>query len=204
MARKGLAKEVFIQRALDIFMENGLRTTMDEISHQIRVSKHTIYEQFEDKTDLVRACLACLLRNRPDLVVPKKERLMECMYNSLYANMMAFFGKPSRFLIQVQRHYPDLYSEQVNPVIARVKEYLLALIRESMDNGYMRTDIQTDVMLSYMLKYVFLVASDSETMFFKYPPAEIFHNTIYPAMRGMLTNEGVRRMDKAIKEASKK
>lgn len=185
-------------------MEHSLRTTMDEISHQIRVSKRTIYEQFDDKTDLVRACLGCMLQHRPELVVPKKENLMDSLYHTLYANMMVFFGKPSRFLIQVQRYYPELYHEEVDPVVDNVRKYLVSLIEESRESGYMRADINTEILFSYMFKYVFLVASDNEAMFFKYSPSEIFHNTIYPIMRGMLTNEGLRRMDKVVGAAQKK
>ena len=65
MARKGTAKDVFIQRALDLFMKNGVRTTMDEISRKLKISKRTIYEQFDDKTDLLRACVELLISNIP-------------------------------------------------------------------------------------------------------------------------------------------
>ena len=46
-------KNNIIQRVLPIFLERGLKISMYEIAQSLSISKRTIYENFENKKDLI-------------------------------------------------------------------------------------------------------------------------------------------------------
>ena len=191
MARKGTAKDVFVQRALDMFLKNGVRTTMDDISRQLKISKRTIYEQFEDKTDLMRACVICLLKEEPELPAFNGERTLYELYCLLRENVMSLFGQRSTFIHNLNVYYPELFDELVKPVVDWAQNYIISSLRESMENGYVRTDVSLDVFFSYLLKFIFIITSDTENDFKKHTNYEIFQSTIVPMLRGVMTEKGI-------------
>ena len=204
MARRGTAKELFVQRALDMFLKNGVRTTMDEISRQLKISKRTIYEQFEDKTDLMRACVNCLLKDCPELPDQESDDIVGNIYLAVRDNVLNLFGQRSRFILSLQTYYPELYDELISPVIGKVLDYLQASFEKSKEKGFVREDFNAEVYFSYFIKYVFYITSDMDNLFKKHTHFELFHSAILPMLRGVLTEGGMCRMDAVIAENKKK
>ena len=53
-----LTKELIIETATKSFVENGVKSvTIDKIVKDLHTSKRTVYSHFEDKIDLLKACL---------------------------------------------------------------------------------------------------------------------------------------------------
>ena len=199
MARKGTAKEVFIQRALDLFMKNGVRTTMDEISRQLKISKRTIYEQFDDKTDLMRVCISSMIEAYPERSDPETDNVIEILYSLVKNNVMNLFGQRSRFIMNLHMYYPELYDEMIAPRIEDGKKYLLRLIYKGLEKGYVREDVNPEVFFSYMLRYAFYVTSDTDNLFKRCSHDEILHSALLPVIRGILTEKGQQEMDEISK-----
>ncbi|MBP5612844.1 MAG: hypothetical protein J6X35_01690, partial [Bacteroidales bacterium] len=48
-----------------------------------------------------------------------------------------------------------------------------------------------DVFFSYLLKFIFIITSDTENDFKKHTNYEIFQSTIVPMLRGVMTEKGI-------------
>ena len=129
MARKGTAKDVFIQRALDLFMKNGVRTTMDEISRKLKISKRTIYEQFDDKTDLLRACVELLISNIPTAPETNADNVMTKLYTLASVHVMGLLDRRNVFTKDLETYYPDLYQEMVAPLFDKRAKDMMVLFQ---------------------------------------------------------------------------
>ncbi len=204
MARKGTAKEVFIQRALDMFLKNGVRTTMDEISRQLKISKRTIYEQFEDKTDLMRACVARLMQQQVELPDLTTGDVVTTIYRVLREDSLNLFGQNSNFILNLQIYYPEIYDELFRPRLENVMEFVKSGMQKGMEEGYVCEDMNVDIYCNYLVKYIFQITSDTSKLFKRYTHFEIFHSSILPLLRGVVTEKGLRKMDEVIREMGKK
>jgi len=203
MARKGTAKDVFIQRALDLFMKNGVRTTMDEISRKLKISKRTIYEQFDDKTDLLRACVELLISNIPTAPETKDDNVVFKLYTLARVHVLGLLDRRSSFTMDLETYYPDLYQELIAPIFERRAEDMMVLFRIGIEKGLVRDDMDLDMHLHYLYKFFLYVASE-RNLHKQHTQKDIFQNLIYPLLRGILTEKGIREMDEVISASEKK
>ncbi|MBQ5533292.1 MAG: TetR/AcrR family transcriptional regulator, partial [Bacteroidales bacterium] len=147
MARKGTAKEVFIQRALDLFMKNGVRTTMDEISRQLKISKRTIYEQFDDKTDLLRACVELLISNIPTAPETNADNVVTKLYTLASVHVMGLLDRRNVFTKDLETYYPDLYQEMIAPLFDKRAKDMMVLFNVGIERGVVRDDMDLEMHL---------------------------------------------------------
>ena len=73
-----------------------------------------------------------------------------------------------------------------------------------MEEGLICKEMNEDVYCPYLVGFIYHVTSDSANMFKRHNHLEVFHSTILPLLRGVLTEEGIRKMDAAIREPEKK
>lgn len=175
---------------------------MDELSRSLRVSKRTIYEQFEDKTDLLKECICHMVENNPKIPVWDKDLAnhIQNMAQIFYENVAPLFGKRSIFYRDVKLYYPELYEELLIPVIKKLQDALLFNLKKGVKSESVRSDVAFEIFLANIVPFVFLFTTDSQGNMSKYSHAEIFMNTLNPFMRGVLTDKGVREWDEAIKK----
>lgn len=198
MARKGTAKEVFIDRVMTIYMKEGLHTTMDEISKRLKISKRTIYEQFKDKTDLIRSCVLHMQEQLPPYVEIKKGEVVPYLHDLLDNHVRCMFGDRARFMLNLQVEYPDLYKELCTPLLEKTKNHLISALEEGVSNGYVRPGFNTELLFSYLMKHVYLVASDNDHMGNHHALDDIFNHSLMLILRGILTEKGVKALDALI------
>ncbi len=194
MSRKGTAKEVFIQRTLDLFMNNGVRTTMDEISRQLKISKRTIYEQFDDKTDLLRACVELLISNIPTAPETKEDNVMVKLYTLAKVHVLGMLDRRSSFTKDLETYYPDLYQEMIAPLFEIRAKDMMALFKIGIEQGIVRDDINLDLHLHYLYKFFLYVASE-RNLHKQHTQKDIFQNLIFPLLRGIMTEKGLHELD---------
>lgn len=203
MARKGTAKEVFIQRALDLFMKNGVRTTMDEISRQLKISKRTIYEQFDDKTDLLRACVELLISNIPTAPETNADNVVTKLYTLASVHVMGLLDRRNVFTKDLETYYPDLYQEMVAPLFDKRAKDMMVLFNVGIEQGVVRDDMDLEMHLHYLYKFFLYVASENN-LHKQHTQNEIFRNLILPLLRGILTEKGIRELEDEISAFEKK
>ena len=198
MARKGTAKEVFIDRVMTIYMKEGLHTTMDEISKRLKISKRTIYEQFKDKTDLIRSCVLHMQEQMPPHIEIEKGEVVPYLHDLLDNHVRSMFGDRARFMLNLQVEYPDLYKELCTPLLEKTKNHLISVLEEGVPSGYVRPGFDTELLFSYMMKYVYLIASDNDNMGKEHTLDDIFNHSLMLVLRGILTEKGVKALDALI------
>lgn len=56
-----MTKEEIIIRCTEIFSSEGVKITTEELSHNLGISKRTLYSLFENKTNLIQECTVYIL-----------------------------------------------------------------------------------------------------------------------------------------------
>ena len=156
------------------------------------------YEQFKDKTDLIRSCGLHMQEQLPPYVEIKKGEVVPYLHDLLDNHVRCMFGDRARFMLNLQVEYPDLYKELCTPLLEKTKNHLISALEEGVSNGYVRPGFNTELLFSYLMKHVYLVASDNDHMGNHHALDDIFNHSLMLILRGILTEKGVKALDALI------
>ena len=102
-----------VPRALGYFLQYGFKTfTMDDLAHNLGISKKTLYEQFASKQILVDACLDYFLEmscKKTELFFAGKGSVIENIFMGQKEIENFFNMKSARPLWELKRYFPKTY-----------------------------------------------------------------------------------------------
>ena len=94
-------EQEIIEKARNLFMKYGLRSiTMDDLAHEIGISKKTLYQYFKDKADLILKITK--------LEIERMNEKMNTFFNK-DENTIDKMMKINKYLIEMRKkHLPTL------------------------------------------------------------------------------------------------
>lgn len=180
-------KKKIIATASRQFEKNGCkRITMDDIAHELGISKRTLYEHFSNKEELLRACL-----DQMDRIIQKAHCRVESTTSSplevtiILGRMHEYFSSKYHLMASdLKKYYPELMKNH-RPMEGVTGESMIEKwLRASAEKGYLRDDVdcrlsaETIVAISEHL----LVARLKEGV----PRQRMMHSFLITFIRGLL------------------
>lgn len=134
-----------IPRALGYFLQYGFKTfTMDDLAHNLGISKKTLYEQFASKQILVDACLDYALEmscKRAELFLVGEGSVIENIFMRQKEIENSFNMKSGRPLWELKRYFPKTY-ERMEVAFAKSNALFIdQLIERGLKEGFFRENI---------------------------------------------------------------
>lgn len=134
-----------IPRALGYFLQYGFKTfTMDDLAHNLGISKKTLYEQFASKQILVDACLDYALEmtcKRTELCFAGEGSVIENIFMRQKEIENSFNIKSGRPLWELKRYFPKTY-ERMDVEFAKSDALFIDMLFErGWKEGLFRKDI---------------------------------------------------------------
>ena len=134
-----------IPRALGYFLQYGFKTfTMDDLAHNLGISKKTLYEQFASKQILVDACLDYALEmscKRTELCLVGEGSVIENIFMRQKEIKNFFNMKSWRPLSELKRYFPKTY-ERMDVAFAKSDTLFIdQLIEKGLKEGFFRENI---------------------------------------------------------------
>ena len=134
-----------IPRALGYFLQYGFKTfTMDDLAHNLGISKKTLYEQFASKQILVYACLDYALEmtcKRTELFFAGEGSVIENIFMGQKEIENFFNIKSGRPLWELKRYFPKTY-ERMDLAFAKSDALFIDMLFErGLKEGLLRENI---------------------------------------------------------------
>lgn len=134
-----------VPRALGYFLQYGFKTfTMDDLAHNLGISKKTLYEQFASKQILVDACLDYALEmscKRIELFLVGEGSVIENIFMRQKEIKNFFNMKSWRPLWELKRYFPKTY-ERMDVAFAKSDALFIdQLIEKGLKEGFFRENI---------------------------------------------------------------
>ena len=134
-----------IPRALGYFLQYGFKTfTMDDLAHNLGISKKTLYEQFASKQILVDACLDYALEmscKRTELFLVGEGSVIENIFMRQKEIKNFFNMKSWHPLWELKRYFPKTY-ERMDVAFAKSDALFIdQLIEKGLKEGFFRENI---------------------------------------------------------------
>jgi AcrR family transcriptional regulator len=202
-----------IEGALKIFIQQGIRaTTMDDIAHQLGISKRTIYEHFQDKKELLM-----MMVEYAHAQMKKDDREMfGSSQNALEGFLKLMKKKRSRVniklmktLIELKRYYPEIIEEMRRKHSAEGLETLERVFIKGIEEGVFRVDLnpKTSAFLFSTQAHLFFTEQLNNMDLSTLDNAEIsvlqvFEDLFLNFLRGISTQKGIKIIEKYIINAN--
>ena len=184
--------------AMKLFTERGIRLVrMDDVAHEMGISKRTIYELYETKENLLYEVVINHFKHRQEVmeqVVTRCNNVMEILLEVYHMKVADFKNTNPLFFTEMIR-YPLLQKFLLEQNM-QMRENSLLFFRRGIDEGYFRDDLNYEMagmLFDAMGQYIM-----EKELYRSYSIEEIFKNIVFVSLRGLCTENGIRAIDKMV------
>ena len=180
---------------------------VDDLAHDLAVSKRTLYEMFADKEELLYHGIKHLFHNEAQEVQRSVNLLQQGIpaLFEIFDAMIARSAMRKRVMENLAKFYPELYErimiENRDYGLARLREQLTRLVEEGLVSKSVNIDLSITMFyytsMGLMRRHGRLVLPDGVT------EQDAFRYTIVNFFRGIATLKGVEQIDQYIAEKTK-
>ncbi len=188
-----------------MFVELGIKSIrMDDIAHTLGISKRTLYEMFTDKEELIYLCMKYLMDEQLRMVAETTaacDDKLEALFNG-FKLMLDGGERHHRMMTNLQKFYPAVFDrirvEHIRGGVSRLREVILSYI----DFGLINSNINVDLSITIFYYTATGVFGQRNNIILPEGVTEkgAFMYTIVNFFRGIATEEGVRQIDRLVKE----
>lgn len=188
-------EEEIIEKARNLFMKYGLRSiTMDDLSHELGISKKTLYIHFKDKADLILKITKLEINrmvDKMDTFFNENENTIDKMIKINKHLIEMRKNTPSNIKFDLQKYYPEINKE----LILITEEKMFKAIKENhiqgQKEGLIRVDLDIDIIASLQVCRSTIV--DNMINMLKNREFEHVLNEIFDYhIRGIATEKGLK------------
>jgi hypothetical protein len=112
--------------------------------------------------------------------------------------LQKMFVGDNRFLMAVKRLHPDIFRQTFEKHVESFKKHLIGIIKEGMNEGVFLPNINPDIIIDVIFT-IHRSLNNSQEFFEKYPPIELFKNTVLCYLRGISTQKGLELVSQTFK-----
>jgi len=187
-----------LDRATALFQQFGFkRVTMDDIAHQLGMSKKTLYQHIPGKDALVEAFVENLMTQAlgaaraifegPGDVVSITRTLIPLIHARLQTVTPVMMA-------DLERHWPHLW-DRINERRMSVLQLYLGHLVEARERGLVREEVNPKVMVRVIETVVREVANPHTILELEVPVGEVLQTFMTIMLRGALTDDAQRRFE---------
>lgn len=198
-----MEKVEMISRACEFLLSKHScrNVTMDEVASDLGISKRTLYENFENKGQLILECMEFMHNNifdKCNKIESKCENAFD-FFMSIVSLMWSISGEMFTFTSELKRVYPEIYkrvlTKHVQFARAKVNQFLVNAKKE----GFVKKDIDEEFFLNLIeLNMIYSSHPDFLKKNSKYTEKELKFKLLCTIMRGISSVEGVQYMDNKV------
>ena len=174
---------------------------MDDVAHELGMSKKTLYQYVSDKTELVqkvvehvRRCNFSAMKNKQDTELNAIEELIEV---SQYVNSQMKDYSPT-YEYDLKKYYPDIYRSLMSARRKLMYESMLANIRKGKKEGIYRKELDEKIIAKLHLLRIENLQSteifDEEEMH----SSKFFREVFVYHIHGLATDKGLKVLQKNV------
>ncbi len=186
-----------------MFLKSGVKAvTMDDVASRLGVSKRTIYENFGDKLQLLKACMEyrnCAKQKEIDEY--NQLSMVELLYRVLtgISTNIVEQNHEYRMFQEIKKYYPALYNEMGLEMHKKSLEYMVERIERGKRDGVCLEQVDTTIAANMFVSQMdTFIHSDSFATISDV--AGFMRHVCIIFFRGISTPKGIAEIDTIIKD----
>lgn len=152
-----------VEKVRELYEKYGIRSvTMDDVVHEMGISKKTLYEYFSDKTELVAAVMESLYQQRKhfmsEALGDKVNAVEEMLSYYIVQTKMIKDHKPT-LNYDLKKYYPDIYTQVTERKRKHIYESVFRNLQQGKEQGLYRDDLNEEIIARLNLMRVEAIMS---------------------------------------------
>jgi AcrR family transcriptional regulator len=136
---EGGTRDELIKVAIQLFHEQGAHwVSFQQIAKKVRISQPAVYKHFEDKDDLMRACILSSAQSGRAIIddhVAQKKSIKDKLRAYLEGNLLWVEKKPAETAIVVSMYYFSVNSAPIHDVMDLIHQQSLNRLLVHLEQG---------------------------------------------------------------------
>lgn len=194
-----ITKELIIETATKSFVENGVKSvTLDKIVKELHTSKRTIYSFFDDKIDLLRACLNeyhAKTKRENEAIIESADNVLEAMGKLHQQIVLRSYQVNPNFFNDVRAYYPGLLYESYKDTGKFAHQQLVMLAEWGIRDGIFQSDMDVPVVGKTVWAMLKLLKNTKEFPINEYSKERLTFGILVPYLRGLCTDKGIKLLE---------
>ena len=195
-------KESILHKATDLFLNLGFKSvTMDDLAHEMGISKKTIYSHFENKTQLVEECTMNLfwyISKGIDHICSLGKNPIEELYEIKKFVMLHLKDERSSPQYQLQKYYPRIHLSLRNKQFDVMRECVIQNRRKGIEMGIYRENLNIEFVSRIYFAGVNSIKDHTLFPNDKFPIVELMDDYLEYHLRGVVTPKGRKILNETI------
>ena len=195
-------KETILNKAGDIFLKLGFKSvTMDDIAHELGISKKTIYKYFKNKADLVDETTAYM----HEKLHKEALKVYDLGYNAIEENFevnKVFKGFMQNLdnspIYQLQKYYPETYNKMMSQEFCLFKDCVLSNIQKGIKEGLYREEISIEQVTKFYFSLIMSVHDSNLYTYSKNTINKLELNVLEHHTRAIATEKGLKILEEQL------
>ena len=181
--------------AMKAFYSKGVKNvTMDEIAHELTMSKRTLYQIFSDKESLLLACLeegkrvhGALLEER----MQKTDDVLDIVLFDFSTRLQHLKSINPLFFTELTK-FPKIVERMKSDRVQHM-ERALVLMQRGVKQGLFRDDVDFKIIFALLMNHIDNVSTVDGIK--EFSPIDVFKHLVFFYLRGCTTPKGMAMMD---------
>lgn len=194
-----ITKELIIETATKSFVQNGVKSvTIDKIVKDLHTSKRTIYSHFDDKIDLLRACLSqyhANVKQENEEIIQNSENVIEAMARLHQKIVQRSYQVNPNFFSDVIAYYPGLLHESYRNTGKYAHQQLVFLAQWGIKDGIFQKDMDVEVVGKTVLAMLKLLKNNHTFPVSEFSKERLTFGILVPYLRGLCTDKGIKLLE---------
>ena len=148
-------KTRILNEAEALFKKKGIRSvSIDDICHQVGISKKTFYQYYGQKEDLIEDVISLSLESVQKGIeeyIAGHDPVDGLLCLSELSSKKVSFLEKNRMAEEIEKYYPDTFVKAEKNRTKIIMDLLLAFISKGVDEGYFRKDIDQNAALKVIM-----------------------------------------------------
>ncbi len=186
-----------------MFINLGFKSvTMDDIANEMAISKKTIYAHFKNKTELVGEVTQNVFDTicyGIDFICELNKNPIEELYEIKKFVMLQLKNEKASPQYQLQKYYPEIHASFKVKHFEKMSECTISNLKRGVEMGLYRENLNIDFVARIYFIGVSGIKDDQLFPVEQFPKVELFEEYLEYHLRGIVTKEGQKTLNKFIK-----
>lgn len=187
-------KEKILDKATELFLDLGFKSvTMDDLAHELGISKKTIYTHFNNKTKLVLESthhIFCSISRGIDQICALNKNPIEELYEIKKFVMLHLNDEKSSPQYQLQKYYPKIYVDMRERQFEVMQDCVVTNIKKGIEQEIYRENLNIDFISRIYFSGVISIKDHRLFPLEKFPMMTLMDNYLEYHLRGIVTPKG--------------
>jgi AcrR family transcriptional regulator len=190
------AKEI-LAGAKKLYMRYGIKSvTMDDVARELGISKKTLYQHVDNKTDLVNKIIKDHISTEKSCLGAMEEEASDPIEHMLmiarYVTQVLREVRPAA-MYDLQKYYRDAWKIMDKFQQEHVYRTIRANLEKGIDQGLYRDDIDADIIAKLYVGKTMIITDEELFPMREYNRDQLFNEYMTYHLRGILSDQGLKK-----------